>query len=130
MQKILIVEDEPKVSDLLERWFRKKGFATMVAFNGEQAMQAAQMSNYAVILLDLGLPLMDGWMVLKELRAQGNHCPVIVVTALDVSLEEVLAAGANGLVSKPFKLQSLLATVKELIEPPRLFEVHRSPHPA
>ena len=123
MSKILIVEDDPKITGLLEKRFRKNGFTIMIAFDGEQAIQAAQMGNYAVILLDLGLPLKDGWTVLKELREQGNKCPVIVVTASDVSLKEVLAAGANALVSKPFKFQGLLAAVKEQIEPPGLFEI-------
>ena len=123
MPKILIAEDEPKIAGLLEKRFRRNGFTSMVAADGEQVIQAAQMDNYAVILLDLGLPLKNGWAVLKELREQGNKCPVIVVTALDVSLKEVLAAGANGLVPKPFKFQDLLAAVKEQTEPPGLLEI-------
>lgn len=122
MLKVLIVEDEPKISDLLKRGFRKNGFTVTVASDGEQAIQAAQTDDYAVILLDLGLPLQDGWAVLKDLRERGNRSPVIVVTASDTSLRDILAAGANDLVLKPFKFRDLLVAVRRQIEPPNLMK--------
>lgn len=76
-------------------------------------MQAIQLEHYDIVLLDLGLPVQDGWTVLKTLREQGNACPVIVVTALtEASRQDVLAAGAQDLVSKPFQFQQLLAAVQ------------------
>ena len=116
MPEILIVEDEEGISSLLVRRFHKSGFSTTVAADGEQALQAAQSGEYAAILLDLGLPIKDGWEVLKELRAQGNERPVIVVTASDTTRQEVIAAGANDLVAKPFKFRDLLAIVLGQIE--------------
>ena len=116
MEKLLIVEDEQQISSLLEKWFHRKGFATAVASNGEQAIQTTQTDDYAVILLDLGLPIKDGWTVLKELRDRGNTCPVIVVTASDASPREILDAGANDYVFKPYKLSNLLTAVNKQIE--------------
>lgn len=115
MNEILVVEDEQKISAFLEKGLRKYGFAPTVVSDGEQAIQAAQAKAYAVILLDLALPLKDGWTVLQELRAEGNQCPVIVVTAFGDVCREVLAAGANDYVPKPFQFKDLLAAVRKQV---------------
>ncbi|MEM9006579.1 MAG: response regulator [Cyanobacteria bacterium P01_F01_bin.86] len=112
MNRILIIEDEKKIASFIERGLQKNGFATTVAFNGEHALQVAQTKTHKAILLDLGLSVKDGWTVLKELRDQGNDCPVIVVTARDETLQNVLSAGANDYVSKPFRFQDLLTAVQ------------------
>ena len=117
MKKILIVEDEQWIASMLERGLQRKGFSTTVVSDGEQAMQTIQNSTYALILLDLGLPLKNGWTVLKEMREQGNECPVIVMTASGFTRQELLAAGADDYLSKPFQVQTLLDVIQAQIKP-------------
>ena len=117
MARILIVDDEHQISSRLETFFQRSGFETTIVSNGEQALQIAQTDDYDVILLDLKLPLKDGWTVLRELREQGNQTPVIVITASFIAPEELLKMGANDCVEKPFKFRDLLTTVRRQIEP-------------
>ncbi|MEM9906460.1 MAG: response regulator [Cyanobacteria bacterium P01_D01_bin.44] len=116
MRQILIVEDERNLAAFVAKGFRKYGFTTTVVTDGEQALQATQENFYDVVLLDLGLPIKDGWEVLKELRARGDQHPVIVVTALSDLRQEALAAGANDYVPKPFRFMDLLAAVRRQLE--------------
>ena len=116
MSRILIVEDELRIATLLARGLQKSGFLTAIAANGEQALQAVQTDSYDTILLDLELPITDGWTVLRTLRAEGSRCPVIVVTAFgNYYRQDVLAAGANDLVPKPFQFKELLAAIHKQI---------------
>lgn len=115
MDRILIVEDEKKIADLIEKGLQKNGFYTTVVLDGETALQVAQTDIHEAILLDLGLSIKDGWTVLKELRDRGNDCPVIVVTSSEEARLKVLSAGANDFVLKPFKFKDLLAALKRHI---------------
>ena len=117
MNKILIVEDEVKVALLYKKGLQNEGFSVTAVFDGEQALQAIQTSVYNLILLDLGLPVKDGWAVLKELRRLGNECPVILITAYDITRREALAAGASDFLSKPFKIKALLSVVQRQLNP-------------
>lgn len=114
MKNILIVEDEARIAAFLEKGLRKNGFATAIAADGNQATFMAQSSNFDLLLLDLGLPGKDGWTVLKELRDQGKHLPIIIVTALDDESNRAagLEAGANDYVTKPFRFEELLTRVR------------------
>lgn len=119
MCQILIVEDEEKLAAFVAKGFRKYGFTATVVTNGEQALEVSQTNAYDAILLDLGLPVKDGWMVLKELRDRGNASPVIVMTALSDLRQAVLAAKANDYLQKPFRFKDLLAAVqRQLAVPP------------
>ncbi len=119
MCQILIVEDEEKLAAFVAKGFRKYGFTVTVVTNGEQALEVSQTNAYDAILLDLGLPVKDGWMVLKELRDRGNASPVIVMTALSDLRQAVLAAKANDYLQKPFRFKDLLAAVqRQLAVPP------------
>ena len=117
MHQILIVEDEQKLAAFVAKGCQKYGYNTTVVNDGEQALQAAQAHIHDVILLDLGLPIKDGWTVLKELRDRGDDRPVIVVTAMNDLRQKVLAAGANDYVPKPFRFMDLLAAVRRQIDP-------------
>jgi len=116
MSKILIVEDERRLAAFVEKGFRKYNFSTTVVSDGEQALQATRTGCYDVILLDLGLPVKDGWAVLRELRSQGAALPVVVMTALSDLKREVLAAGANDYIPKPFRFKELLVVVQRQID--------------
>ena len=90
---ILIVEDEEDVAELLRYNLKKQGYRTVVAYDGEQALQAVQYGNPDLILLDIMLPEMDGWTVCRIIRdsERGANIPVIMVTAL--SMEEARIQG-------------------------------------
>jgi DNA-binding response OmpR family regulator len=107
---ILIIEDEPRIAAFLEKGLQKNGFRTAIAFDGEQAVTMAQGHHFDLLLLDLGLPIKDGWTVLAELRSQGRQIPVIVVTARD-DVEEKSTLIEDYII-KPFRFQSLLEKVR------------------
>jgi DNA-binding response OmpR family regulator len=117
MNRILIAEDEARLAAFLEKGLNKNGYTTMVAEDGHQAMELSQAEQVHLLLLDLGLPVKDGWTVLKELRRQGEAFPIIVVTALndDHSRARALAAGATDFVTKPFRFSDLLSKVRSYL---------------
>lgn len=113
MNRILIAEDEERLAAFMEKGFKKNGFITVVASDGEQALKMAVGQDFELLLLDLGLPIKDGWTVLKELRSQGEKLPIIVVTAIndDSSRDTALNLGANEYVTKPFRFGDLMQKV-------------------
>ena len=116
MYQILIVEDEEKLAAFVAKGFKKYGFSPTVVNDGEQALRASQKNHYDAILLDLGLPVKDGWTVLKELRDHGDLSPVIVMTALSDVNQSVLLAQANDYLQKPFRFKALLESVQNQIQ--------------
>ncbi|PSB22439.1 DNA-binding response regulator [filamentous cyanobacterium CCP2] len=114
MNRILIVEDEPRITLFLEKGFRANGFMTAVARDGQAAIQFALEDEWDLVILDLGLPGKDGLSVLEELRGQGFHHPVIILTARDDVQDKVtgLELGADDYVTKPFHFDELLARVR------------------
>ena len=113
MNRILIVEDEARLAAFVEKGLRRSGFKTTIAEDGEQAIRQAESGDFDLVLLDLGLPIKDGWTVLRELRDKGKAYPVIVVTAHsdDRNKGAVMKAGANDYVTKPFRFKDLLSRV-------------------
>lgn len=113
---ILIAEDEARIAAFIEKGLRKAGYTTQIATNGYEAIALA--SQCDLMLLDIGLPGVDGWTVLKEIGAKSSDVPVIVVTALDNAEERDLsfALGADDFVSKPFRFEQLLACVRRHME--------------
>lgn len=113
MCQILIVEDEPRLAALIEKGLRKNGFTTQLAEDGQQAIAMAATHDFALLLLDLGLPIKDGWAVLQELRQQGKQMPIVVLTALNSENRKLaLASGATDYLTKPFRFTDLLATIQ------------------
>lgn len=117
MNRILIAEDEVRLAAFLEKGLQKYGFVTAVAEDGQQALEMAKTGNFELLLLDLRLPLKDGWKVLEELRSQGQKFPIIVVTALndEGTRHAVLLKGANDYLTKPFKFKDLLTRVQSFL---------------
>ncbi|MBD2431283.1 MULTISPECIES: response regulator transcription factor [Fischerella] len=114
MTQILIVEDEVRLAAFVEKGLRKNGFTTIVAVDGEQAIFMAESSDFDLLLLDLGLPIIDGLTVLRELRSRGEKRPIIIVTANNDERDKAaaLAAGANDYITKPFSFNDLLTRVR------------------
>lgn len=113
MNRILIVEDEARLAAFVEKGLRKNGFQTTIAEDGEQAILQTESGDFDLVLLDLGLPIKDGWTVLRELRNKGKAYPVIIVTANSDDGNKVAAmkAGANDFLTKPFRFKDLLQAV-------------------
>ncbi|MGF1676340.1 MAG: response regulator transcription factor [Rivularia sp. (in: cyanobacteria)] len=115
MKEILIVEDETRLAAFLQKGFRKNGYTTTVAEDGEQAIKIALNKQFDLMLLDIGLPIKDGFTVLQELRTQGRKFPIIVITARsdDEDKTKAFGCGASDYMKKPFRFQDLLASVQQ-----------------
>lgn len=114
MSRILIVEDEPHIAAFVSRGLEAAGYTTVVVDDGPEALEAVAAGDVDLVLLDVGLPTMDGFEVLRALRAQGDLLPVIMLTARSSTRDTVsgLDAGASDYVSKPFVFEELLARVR------------------
>jgi two-component system, OmpR family, response regulator len=114
--RILIVEDEPRLLRNLAQALREEGYAVDTAEAGDEGFFKAQSCDYDLILLDVLLPKMDGWEVLKRLRNL-KQTPVLMLTACDTAKDRVhgLDIGADDYLVKPFDLTELLARVRALI---------------
>jgi DNA-binding response OmpR family regulator len=113
MCQILIAEDEARLAAFIEKGLRKNGFSTAIAEDGQQALQMTEDGNFDLLLLDLGLPIKDGWSVMRELRQHGDPLPIIVVTAVSADHRKAaIESGANDFITKPFRFSDLLAKVK------------------
>ncbi|NLZ39587.1 MAG: response regulator transcription factor [Firmicutes bacterium] len=113
VDKILVVDDEPKITRVIAAYLRKEGFAVTEAFNGEEALNLAQSKEFALMVLDLMLPRISGEDVVKKLRRAGNNIPIIMLTAKDTEEERILGLGlgADDYMVKPFSPAELVARV-------------------
>jgi DNA-binding response OmpR family regulator len=112
--RILIVEDEERIASFVARGLRAEGHQTTVVGDGALGLDEAMAGQFDLLVLDIGLPGMDGFEVLDALRSQGNRMPVIVLTARDSVTDTVTAleGGADDYMPKPFRFAELLARVR------------------
>jgi len=115
--KILIVEDEPKAGDYLQQGLREAGFAVELVHNGVDGLHLALGGDHDLLILDVMLPGLDGWSVLRRLRAAGRTVPVLFLTARDAVEDRVqgLELGADDYLVKPFSFAELLARVRTIL---------------
>jgi two-component system OmpR family response regulator len=113
----LVVEDESRLAEQLERSLGEAGYAVDVAADGERADFLAQTERYDAVLLDLGLPKVDGLTLLRQWRESGLATPVLVLTARGTWHEKVqgIDGGADDYVAKPFRIEEVLARLRALI---------------
>ena len=114
MTRILVVDDEPHIVSLVTRSLNADGYETVVAEDGAEALERAMEPDISLVVLDVGLPSMDGFEVLRHLRDRGNSVPVIMLTARSGTSDTIegLDAGASDYMSKPFAVAELLARVR------------------
>ena len=128
--RVLIVDDEPNIRDLLSTSLKFAGFSVMAVGNGVQAVKAAEEANPDIILLDVMLPDMNGFSVTKKIRSLGIMAPVLFLTARDDTEDKImgLTVGGDDYVTKPFSPKELMARIKAVIRrvaPTSLDEVIR-----
>lgn len=114
--KVLVVEDDTELAEILRRGLEEQLYAVQVATDGETGRHHALTEDFEIILLDLMLPVVDGVTICKDLRAQGHLTPVIMLTARDHVDDRILGldAGADDYVVKPFSMGELLARMRSL----------------
>ncbi len=114
--KILIVDDDENICELLRLYLEKDGFETVVANDGEQAVKYASLHNPDLILLDIMLPKLDGWQVCREIR-KTSDTPIIMLTAKGETFDKILGLelGADDYVSKPFDTKEVIARIKAVL---------------
>ncbi|KAF1043709.1 MAG: Transcriptional regulatory protein QseB [Herbaspirillum frisingense] len=114
--RVLLVEDDPMVGEAVRKGLRQDGFAIDWVQDGKSADAALRNEDYAMLLLDLGLPQKDGLAVLRTMRERGNRIPVLITTARDAVADRVagLDAGADDYLIKPFDLEELSARMRAL----------------
>lgn len=113
MKKILVVDDEKPISDIVKFNLNKEGYEVFTAYDGEEALERVEEINPDLMILDLMLPKMDGLEVCREVR-KNHDMPIIMVTAKDSEIDKILGLelGADDYVTKPFSNRELVARVK------------------
>lgn len=114
--RILLVDDDPNIRNLVNLYLVKEGFAVDMADRGDTALQQFRLSPPNLMLLDVMLPGMDGWQVLREARKVSN-IPIIMLTAKDETFDKVLGLelGADDYIAKPFDMKELVARIKAVV---------------
>lgn len=113
VDKILIVDDDKNICDLLRIYLEKKGYSTIISYNGEEAMVKFNALNPNIVLLDIMLPGMDGWQICREIR-KVSSVPILILTAKGEVFDKVLGLelGADDYIVKPFDTKEVLARIK------------------
>ncbi len=118
---ILIIEDDPKTASLVSRYLEREGFPTILAPDGKKGVEMARQHRPILVVLDLMLPIMDGWEVCRRIR-QFSDIPIVMLTARDEEIDLVsgLTLGADDYVRKPFSPRELVARIKAVLRRGRL----------
>lgn len=121
MPPILIAEDDKKTASLVALYLEREGFRTIIAYDGQQALELARRHNPIFVILDLMLPLLDGWEVCRELR-RSSDVPILILSARQEEIDRVsgLTLGADDYVVKPFSPRELVARVRAILRRGRL----------
>ena len=120
MSNILVIEDSERIASFIVKGLQSHGYQVTHTTNGEDALKLTGAAEFDLVILDIGLPGMDGFAVLEQLRGSGNEVPVIVLTARG-SVDNTVASfegGADDYMSKPFSFEELLARVRRRISTP------------
>ena len=111
--RVLVVDDDPSILDTVTSILTSEGFQVMAASGGHQALSMLQSWHPTLVLLDMRMPVMDGWAVARAMRETGSKVPIVVMTAAESAQRWADEIGAAGHLAKPFGLDELLACVEE-----------------
>ena len=116
MGKILVADDDKNIAELLRLYLEKEGYSVVIAGDGEEAIVKFAPENPDLVLLDIMMPKLDGWQVLREIRKKSN-CPIIMITAKGETFDKVLGLelGADDYVVKPFDSKEIVARIKAVL---------------
>ena len=114
--KILIVDDERNIVELIRLYLEREGYGTICAYDGEEALKLFKEHSPEMVILDIMLPKMDGWQVCKEIR-KSSDTPIIMLTAKSDTFDKILGLelGADDYMTKPFEAKELVARVKAVL---------------
>jgi len=119
MAKILLVEDNEMNRDMLSRRLKRQGYEVYIAVDGQEGIQLAQMESPDLILLDMSLPIVDGWEVARRLKANANTRSIIIIAltahAMAGDREKALDAGCDDYDTKPIEFSRLLAKIQDAL---------------
>ena len=119
MTKLLLVEDNEMNRDMLSRRLERKGYAVAIAVNGQQAVDMAAADPPALVLMDMSLPVLDGWEATRRIKANAatRSIPIIALTAhaMQGDKERCMACGMDGYVSKPLKIEELFSVIEKVV---------------
>lgn len=117
LRKILVIEDDHRIADFVCRGLRAEGYLVEMMPNGREGLLAGRNTEFHLILLDIGLPDINGQQVCEQLRSEGISTPILMLTARDATEDKIkgLRAGADDYVTKPFSFEELLARIEALI---------------
>jgi CheY-like chemotaxis protein len=115
---ILVVDDDPAILATIEDILALEGYPVVTAGNGADALALVERVRPALVLLDMRMPVLDGWGFAREVRARGLDVPILVMTAAQNAQRWAAEIGADGYVAKPFDLFELLDAVARLRRPP------------
>ena len=113
---VLIVEDDKHIAELLQLYLQKEGYTVTVAYDGGQGLEAFRTVQPDMVLLDVMMPVMDGWAVCKAIRAE-SQTPVIMLTAKSQTEDKItgLRSGADDYITKPFEMREVLARIEAVL---------------
>jgi len=119
MAKLLLVEDNEMNRDMLSRRLERKGYTVVCAMDGDQAIKMAQSETPALVLMDMSLPILDGWEATRKIKALQPTLPIIALTAHAMEGDERKAreAGCDDYDTKPIELERLLSKIQKILGP-------------
>jgi CheY-like chemotaxis protein len=115
-EKILLIDDDPGIRQLLTRLLTEEGYIVLSAANGIEALELAGATQFDLVLLDLNMPVMDGWETFEKITSKKPLLPFIVITARPNQLFPALASGTGALMEKPLDLPKLINTIRTLLK--------------
>ena len=115
--KVLLVEDDPNLGSLLKEYLEAKGYSTVLAVNGKQGYDVFSKGKFNICILDVMMPIKDGFTLAKEIRAIDNNVPIVFLTAKAMKEDAVegFTAGADDYITKPFSMEELLLRIKAIL---------------
>ena len=124
-KKILLVDDDAAIRQILVRLLQEEGYFVLTGANGVEALALADATHFDLVMLDLNMPVKDGWQTFEELTRKNPMLPIIVITARPNQLFPALASGVGALLEKPLDFVKLFDTVRSLLEEPDEFRQAR-----